>query len=80
MDNLTGDERALLAALVTREINRQSESEKLDLNKRNPDYDSARSARRLAARLLVILGKINATSAATQATATTAADDPQKIR
>ncbi len=80
MDNLTGDERALLAALVTREINRQSESEKLDLNKRIPDYDSARSARRLAVRLQAILRKINATPTASQTAAATAADDPQKIR
>jgi len=80
MDNLTGDERALLAALVTREIWRQSESEKMDLNKRNPDYDSARSARRLVVRLQAILRKINATAPTAETAATPVAATPTAKR
>jgi hypothetical protein len=80
LPELTGDEHALLAALLTREILRQRESEKLDMNKRVPDYDAARSAARLAVRLQAILRKVNAAATATQPAASAATPSSSEVR
>lgn len=68
--DLTGDEHSIIDTVLAAEIRRQREMQKLDVNKRNPNYGAAAASQTTIDRLQRLRAKLDAAPTAPAPSAT----------